>query len=120
MPSMKLTLPLIFITLAINPAWAETLIEKEKNGKDLTSIELTAIFRAEIRWCENKSPEFKKQSGELIKKIEGNSKYKEISSNQNFKKLRPEADAFVLDRRKGADIKNTCDRELVSMRNAGF
>jgi hypothetical protein len=111
---------LLIILILNNPAWAETLIDKERNGKDLTAVEITAIYRAEIRWCENKSSEFKKQSGELIQKFENHPKYKEISSSQDFNKLRLEADAFVLDRRKGAEIKHTCDRELVSLKNFRF
>lgn len=117
---LRLSLPLLFLLMLGNTSSAETLIEKEKSNKDLTAVELTAIFRAEVRWCENKSPEFKKQAGELIAKFESNPKYEKVARDQNFIKLKPEADAFVFDLRNGSDIKHTCDRELDRLKNVRF
>ena len=55
----KIKFPLLFLLILGNSAWGETLIEKGKNHRDLTAEELTAIFMAEVRECEDKVPEFK-------------------------------------------------------------
>ena len=109
----------IFSLVFICNAKAETLIEREKN-LHLSDVDVVSIFRSEVRWCENKSPDFKKQADSLIAKFENNPRYKEISRHPDFSKLKPEADAYVLDRRKSSDVKHTCDKELIKLKNAKF
>lgn len=120
MPLTKIKLSLFFLLILGNSAWAETLIEKGKNGRDLTSEELTAIFMAEVKDCEDKVPEFKTQASKFITQFKNQPKYKEIERSPNFKKLATEASDFVLDRRRGSDIKNTCKNTLAYLQNQKF
>jgi hypothetical protein len=110
----------VLLLLLGNTVWAETLIEKEKNGRDLTAIELTAIFMAEIKDCENKVPEFKSQVDKYVANFKNQPKYKEIERSPEFARLAAEASYFVLDRRHGSDIRNTCKNTLTHLQNQKF
>ena len=116
----KIKFALLFLLILGNSAWGETLIEKGKNHRDLTAEELTAIFMAEVRECEDKVPEFKSQASKLITQFKSLPKYKEIERSPNFKKLATEASDFVLDRYRGIDIKHACKNTLTYLQNQKF
>ena len=89
--------------------------------RDLTAVELTAIFMAGVKDCEDKVPEFKSQASKSITQFKNHPKYKEIERSPEFKKLAVEASDFVLDdRRRGNDIKNTCKNTLAYLQNQKF
>lgn len=54
----KLIFPIFLLTLS-QIVSGETLLKKIKNQQDLTAVELTAIFLAEVKACEDNVPGFK-------------------------------------------------------------
>lgn len=112
MLSRKLIFSTFCLLLFCVNAIAQSFLEKQQLGVDLTHLELTVLQRAEFRWCENRSPDFKTKSKNLISKFESFSKYREFSNQPEFSKLQPEADAFIESKSKSSSVEKTCSRRL--------
>jgi hypothetical protein len=93
----------------------ETLIEKDKFGRDLTAVEITAITMAEIKDCEDRVPGFKSDASEYIAKLKSEPRYKEIERMPEFARLAGEASDFVARRREGSNIEHQCKLTLASL-----
>ncbi len=110
---LKHVIGVILIALS-GTTLAGTLLEKEKQGADLTAAELTAIFLAEIKDCEAKVPGFSTQAEPLLSQLRSNPRFKAVESSSEFHKpdLQAEAAELVAAHRHGVDIDNQCKHTL--------
>jgi len=94
--------------------FAATLLEKQKQGDDLTATELVAIFLAEIKDCESKVPAFSAQATPLLTQLRAYPRFKEVENSSEFRnpKLQAEAAEVVASQRRGGDINNQCKDTL--------
>ena len=98
--------------LVLTPAFAQSLKEKAGFGGNLSAVEATAIFVAEIKYCESNSPEFNTQATPHLKRMRADARYKEMERHPDFTKLAPEALALVNERNQGAIVATVCRNTL--------
>jgi hypothetical protein len=102
---------ILFLTLS-QIASAETLLEKTRNGRDLTAVDLTSIFLAEVKACEDNVPEFKEQANSGFGKLKSREQFRKIISLIDTKQY-AEATAVVAAR--GIPSKAQCNLTLQSI-----
>ena len=95
---------------------SQTLKEKAGFGGNLSAVEGTAIFAAEIKYCEDTSPDFKTKAASSLAKLRNDPKYKELERTAEFAKVMPEASALVRERSAGAVVATTCRNTLERLR----
>jgi len=91
---------------------AETLLEKIKNGRDLTAIDLTSIFLAQVKACEDNVPEFKEQSNPHFSKLKSSESFKKII---RFIDEKQNAEATAVVAARGIPSKSSCNMTLKSI-----
>jgi hypothetical protein len=115
MLSRKWVLTTFLLFLFCANATAQSFLEKEQYGVDLTHLELTVLQRAEYRWCENKSPDFKNKAKKLLATFESFNEYKKFSKQPEFRKLQPDADAYIASKSRNS-VEKTCSSRLESLK----
>jgi hypothetical protein len=98
--------------LTLTPATAQSLKEKAGFGGNLSAVEATAIFVAEIKYCELNSPEFNTQATTHLQRMRADARYKEMERHPDFTKLAPDALALVKERNQGAVVATVCRNTL--------
>ncbi len=96
-------------------ASAQTLFEKNKKGMDLTSVELVAIFMAEVAACEARDPEFKTQAATPLAQLKRTKRFLEIERSPDFQRTAADATQFVAKKQSIEGVGN-CRNTLESIR----
>ena len=113
MRTSRLAHLVLFLTLS-QIACAETLLEKTQNGSELTAVDLTSIFLAEVKSCEDNVPGFRQQSDPYFTKLKSSEQFRKVI-NLIDAKQNAEATAVVAGR--GVPSKASCDRTLRSIQS---
>ena len=116
MPSRIHYVTAISLVLASTLAMPQSLKEKAGFGGNLSALEATAIFDAEIKYCEKNSPNFKAQAAANMVRFRDDPRYKELSRDPAFVRLAPEAMALVVERNKNNPAETTCRATLEQLK----
>lgn len=108
---------ILAITLSIT-SHAE-IIDTESFNSNLSTTQLVALYVAEVKFCEAKDAEFKKQAAPYMARYYNNPKVKKIVESAEYKNPKLQMDAMdtINHLNKGkTDIPRHCSQELQTVK----